>query len=303
MNQQRQGELFLLGESILWGWFPIVTLLTYRFLAPLWTMTISIAVAGVFFGFLMFGGRRRSSRWPELRRREAWADLAWASFYTMLLFILLFVGLAFTTAGNAALLLFFQLFFAFLYFNLLRGEAIGCAHLVGAALMGVGAIMVIFPDDLSLNKGDILILLAAMVAPIANRYQQRARRRVHATTLLFVRNVSSLPILLLLSCLYAPPLTMPDLAATWWLLLINGVFLMGLSKIFWIESLHRLSITKISAMAALSPLFTMIFAFFILNEVPRNWQLAGVLPILVGGILITRPTKNGKLLSDCRTCH
>jgi|GEM_PF-237144 len=297
LREQRKGETFLLAEEFLWGWFPIVTLLSYQFIDPLWAMAITIFIATIFFAGIM----QARGLWPELRRREAWADLFWASFFILLLFVLLFVGLSFTTAGNAALILFLQVLFAYLYFNVFKGEIMTPTHKAGVVLVSIGAFLVLFPDQMGFNKGDLLVLLAAMVAPVGNRYQQRARRHVHATTLLFVRNLFSLPALFPLAWLLAA--SHPDLealAAIWWLLLLNGLFLMGLSKIFWIEGLHRLAITKVSAMTALSPLFTMIFAYPVLGEIPGRWQLGGILPILLGGILITRPADGGPPPKDCR---
>jgi len=283
-HRQRRGETFLLAEELLWGWFPIVTLLTYRHLAPLWSMAIAILLSAIFFSGIM----ARRNLWPELARREGWPDLAWASLFIMLLFILLFIGLSYTTAGNAALILFLQVFFSFCYFNLFKGEQMQPAHLAGVALMSAGALLVLLPDRAGFNRGDFLVLLAAMLAPIANHYQQRSRARVSAVTLLFVRNLTSLPVLFLLAWLFAPLPDQAALKATWWLLLLNGLFLMGLSKIYWIEGLHRLPITKVSALTALSPLFTMLFAYPVLGETPGFWQLAGVAPILLGGVLITR---------------
>ncbi len=301
ISEQRKGELYLLAEEFLWGWFPIVTLLSYPYVAPLWSMGLTLAVATVFFAVMMSGWtRRRRSLWPELRRRRAWKDLAWSSFYIALVYVLLFTGLSFTTAGNAALILFLQVFFAFLYFNILQGEKMSPIHLAGAGLMSIGAFLVLFPGEAGLNRGDLLVLLAAMTAPIGNRYQQRARRHVHANTLLFVRTVSSLPVTLVLALIFAPLPSAADLEAIWWLMLINGIFLMGLSKIYWIEALHRLTVTKISAMTALAPLFAMTFAFFILHEVPGAWQLAGIPPILAGGILITRPVDHVGVAPGCR---
>ena len=59
----------------------------------------------------------------------------------------------------------------------------------------------------------------------------------------------------------------------------------------WIEALNRLSITKLSAMLALLPVFTLIFAYFYLDEVPEFRQMMGIIPVLVGGYLITKPVK------------
>ena len=68
--------------------------------------------------------------------------------------------------------------------------------------------------------------------------------------------------------------------------------MMGLSKIFWVEAIYRISITKASALAALIPVFTIIFAYFTLGETPTMTQLLGIIPVLGGGYLITRPQYN-----------
>lgn len=282
-GRQRRGEYFLLAEQFLWGWFPIVTVLSYRHLAPLWSMAITLLIATLFFAGLMVKKNCRQ----ELARPEGWPDLAMASLLILLLFILLFAGLARTTAGNAALILFMQVFFAFCYFNLGKRERMSKAHLAGAALMSFGALLVLFPGSSGFNRGDLLVLAAAMIAPAANRYQQRARALVSAGSLLFVRNLLSLPFIFLLAWLFAPPPGSEELVAAWWLLLLNGLVLMGLSKLFWVEALHRMSITKASAMTALSPLFTLLFAYPVLGEIPNRLQLLGMLPILLGGMLIT----------------
>ncbi|MGC9352171.1 MAG: EamA family transporter, partial [Sulfurovum sp.] len=63
------------------------------------------------------------------------------------------------------------------------------------------------------------------------------------------------------------------------------------SKMLWIEALHRTSVTKVSAMMGLMPVFTLIFAYFYLGEVPEFRQVIGVIPVLIGGYLLTRPIR------------
>lgn len=155
--------------------------------------------------------------------------------------------------------------------------------------MAAGAVLILFPGKFDLNPGDLLVLLAAMSAPIANRYQQRSRRYVSAQTILFVRSLLSLPLLALLAFLFSDRTPVfADMAGVWPLILINGLVLMGFSKIFWVEGLHRISLTKASALTAVGPLFTLIFAWWVLDERPGVLQWLGMVPILIGGILITR---------------
>jgi len=73
-------------------------------------------------------------------------------------------------------------------------------------------------------------------------------------------------------------------------LIATGIYVAA--KIMWIEALKRISITKLSAMLALMPVFTLIFAYFYLGEVPQLRQILGILPVLIGGYLITRPRRH-----------
>jgi drug/metabolite transporter (DMT)-like permease len=157
--------------------------------------------------------------------------------------------------------------------------------------MGLGALTVLVPADLSFNKGDLLILIAAAIAPLANFYQKRARSYVSSETILAFRNIFALPAIFLLAYLSEPLPTSENLVKASPYILAIGLLVFGLSKVLWLEALHRISITKVSAMMALPPIFTLIFAYYVLNELPELRQILGVIPILFGGYLITRPQK------------
>ena len=179
-------------------------------------------------------------------------------------------------------------FFSFIYFNLFGSEDFFTIHLIGALLMAGGAITILFPEELLFNKGDLLILLGAAIAPIANLYQKRARKQVSSETILAFRTLVALPVLFGLAAILEPiPKIHQVLNALPWLA-VSGLFIMGVSKIFWVETIHRISITKASAMGALIPVFTLLFAFLVLGEVPDFQQRLGIFPVLIGSFLITR---------------
>jgi drug/metabolite transporter (DMT)-like permease len=231
----------------------------------------------------------KQRRTAELLLPHAQKDLLLTSFYITLLFTLIFISLRYTTAGNVAVLLFMQLLFSYLYFNVLGKETLSPLHSWGAVMMGAGALVVLLPDDLHFNMGDALALGAAAVAPLANLYQKRARSHVGAITILTYRNLVAIPVIFLLALLFEASITLEALRDALPFLLAIAVLVYVLAKILWIEALHRISITKMSAMVALVPLFTLIFAYFILDELPSMRQLFGIFPIIVGGFLITRP--------------
>ncbi len=269
----------------MWAWLPILSILTYLHLSPLYSLAISTFLAAIAFGaVLVMGGW-----WRELRDRRGWPDLLWSTFYILTLFACYYLALSLTSAANAAAILFLQVLFSYLYFNLFRSEPLALLHLAGAVLMMGGAMAILFPGELRLNGGDLLALAAAMIAPIANRYQQRARRFMSAQTLLFGRTLLSFPILFLLAWLVAGSLpSIEAIGSVWWLLAINGFLLLGLAKLLWVEGICRIPLTKASALTAIGPVCTLLFAWLIFAQPPTLWQWAGVSVVAIGGVLITR---------------
>ena len=286
MTKERKGELYAFLLSLLESWFPILTIRAIAYVGAIHTYAYALVVAILFFLILSW----RHGTLGRLLDKEARRDLLLTSLFITLMFLCIYIGLRYTTAGNMSLIIFTQLFFAYLYFNVLGDERMDPLHTFGAFSMGVGAMIVLFPEEFGgLNPGDALILLAAAIAPVANYYQQRARRHVPSETVLLFRYLFALPLLLLFARLFEPD---PDvgkiLSALPWIL-ASGLLVMGLAKILWIEALHRLTITKLSAMTALIPLFTLLFAYLVLREIPTLRQLLGVPFIVAGGILLTRP--------------
>ncbi len=289
MNKgERTGELFMLAFAFSEGWFPIITIIALQYITPIFVYSFTLIFATMSFMALLV--IRKKTR--ELIFWQAYKNLLLVSLLMSIMFACIYIGLSYTSAGNMAVLIFLQVFFSFLYFNLFGREKFSRIHLSGAILMVFGALIILFPDKFIFNVGDLLILIAAAIAPIANLFQKRARKQVSSETILAFRSIVALPVLLLLAFLTEPIPSLPDLISALPYIAVSGLLLMGLSKIFWVESIHRISITKASAMAALIPVFTLFFAYLTLNEIPGYSQFAGILPVLLGGYLITRKTKN-----------
>ena len=195
----------------------------------------------------------------------------------------------YTTAGNMAVIVFLQVLFSYLYFNVFGKEKMETIHLIGAVIMGAGALIILFPEDFAFNKGDWLILLSAAAAPIVNLYQKRARVYCSSETILGFRTVVGLPFVALLAYFLEPSVSYENFmsALPYMFLIATGIYVV--SKIMWIEALNRMSITKLSAMLALLPVMTLFFAYIYLGEIPEFRQMMGIVPVLLGGYLITKP--------------
>lgn len=153
----------------------------------------------------------------------------------------------------------------------------------------IGAIIILIPNELIFNKGDLLILCGAAIAPFANFYQKRARKFCSSETILGFRTVVGLPFIAILAYFLEEPVSYASFIQAVPYLLAIGITVYVVSKIMWIEALHRISVTKVSAMTGLVPMMTLIFAYFYLNEIPQLHQILGIIPILIGSYLLTKP--------------
>ncbi|WP_415395811.1 DMT family transporter [Sulfurimonas sp. CS5] len=287
MTKEREGELLMIGLSILESWFPILSIVAISHIGALHTYAFSLFISLFFFLILML----KKNLFAELKNRDAYKDLLLTSFWITTLFALVFIGMQFTTAGNMSVIIFTQLFFSYLYFNLFGKEKIDFLHSVGAFIMGIGAIVILIPDDLTFNKGDLIILVAAAIAPVANFYSKRARGHCSSITILGFRTIIALPIIALLAWIIEPEISLEALEKVLPYVALIGLVIFGFSKILWMEALHRISITKVSAMIALVPPMTLFFAYLYLDEQPELRQILGIIPVLIGGYLLTKPIK------------
>jgi drug/metabolite transporter (DMT)-like permease len=142
------------------------------------------------------------------------------------------------------------------------------------------------------NRGDLLILAGSAIAPFANYYQKKARTFCSSETVLGFRTVIGLPFVILLAWFFEPALEYQNFINALPYILIIGTAIYVVSKIMWIEALHRISITKVSAMMGLVPMMTLFFAYWYLNEVPDLRQILGIIPVLIGGYLLTKPVSS-----------
>ena len=287
MTRQREGELYAFILSILESWFPILSIFAIQAIGALNTYFFTLVIATAALLFLL--GSKEGFR--GLVDKAALPDMLWTAFYITTLFALIFLGLRYTTAGNMAVILTLQLLFSYIFFNLIGSEKLEPLHTAAAFLMGAGAIIILLPYDYRFNPGDVLILIAAVLAPLANYYQKRARTHVSSLSILTFRSLAALPFIFLAAFFLEGLPAWPKLAEALPYLAANGLLVYVLAKVLWIEALHRIGVTKLSALIALMPLFTLLFAYPVLHEVPSTRQLFGIIPILLGAFFITRPAR------------
>jgi len=288
LTQEKKGEMIIFFESILWSLFPVITILSLKNIPPVLSLAWSTLFAAVFFGIMMFF----KNGWGELKNKSAMNDILLTTFMLgIVYYFLYFVGLRYTTAGNASIIALTEMFFSFLFFNVWHKEYFSMDHIYGALLMLVGAIIVLYPNVHNFQIGDLFILSASFIAPFGNFFQRRARKQVKSETILFIRSAISAPVIFGLAYFSKADFASVTLGKTLIFLAINGFFLLGLSKILWIEAIHRINVAKANAFNSVSPLLTLLFAWILLGDIPTKFQLLSFIPMFFGIVLLSKKNK------------
>ena len=157
--------------------------------------------------------------------------------------------------------------------------------------MVLGALIVLLPNFSVLNQGDLFILIATIIVPIGNYFQQKATKISSTETILFLRSILAVPFLFLFAYVLGQHVQIHQIKESFLFLLFNGIIILGLAKAFWVEGIGRISVTKANALNSIGPLFTLFFAFMIFHQIPTIWQTTSLLFFFFGVLLLTNNLK------------
>lgn len=284
LSRERQGEVLILFEAFLWAFFPVITILSYASLAPLAALIGSLIFAGGFFALAL----SFKKKWHEVRNVSALKDIVVVTICIgVLYYSFVFFGLQTTSAGNVSILLLMEIFFTFSLFRLWSKQTLILREIIGALCMVVSALIVLFPKFSGFTHGDLFIIAATVVAPIGNYFQQQARTKVSSETILFLRTVMTFPFLIALAYVLGVSLSTDMFRTSLPFLLVNGILLLGFSKILWIEAINRISVPKALSLNSIGPIFTLAIAWAVLHQIPTSAQLLAIIPMIIGVLLLT----------------
>lgn len=278
-SSEKKGELYTFLGGVIWSFFPIITILALDGVPSLTTLAWSTGFSCLFFLTLFL----YKKQYRELYNGKVWlyslcvALLTGVGFYG-----LFFWGLTMTTAGNAGLVALFETLTSFIFFSILRKEHFKIEYKVGSILMVLGAGIVLFRNFSGINPGDLLIIAATCFAPAGNMFQQKLKKITKTETILFLRTLISAPIILALAVLLGQYVGVSEIRHVLPFLLINGIVIVGLSKVFWVEAISRISVTKAIALGAFIPFLTLILSWMIFGQAP-TWSQIMALPFLIAG--------------------
>jgi len=274
--------LFLL--TLIWGYNWVVMKLAIQYASPFQFAAIRTFLGAVMLFIVMFFAKR---------------PLALREFPTMLLLGLLqtcgFTGLLIWAlvnggAGKTAVLAYTMPFWVMLFAWPMLGEKVqGWQWL--AVLFALFGIVLIF-DPLHIKADGFSMFLAllsgifwAMSAIVSKKLHQRLPDMDLLNLTAWPLLLGSIPIVLLALFLPAPPIQ-------WTVTFINtilfSIFLSGsLAWVLWIYALQRLQAGVASMASMLAPVIGVLSAWLQLGEVPKPYELIGMLFIALSLIIIS----------------
>ncbi len=295
LSETHKGDSAIIGKSIIAGFFPIFATMSFGSLPVFLSLFFTYLISLLFFALII----TVKKHWHQILIRQVLTE----SFYVTIFigfgyYALFYYGLKHTSPGNASIIVLMEILFSYLLFNIWKKEQLAKTHLFGAVFMLIGALILLFPKNLTINIGDVFILLATLCAPLGNHYQQKLRKIASSEIILFLRTFFAIPLILFLIVNWENT-TNFSIQPALGLIMFNGVLHFGLTKILWIEGIHRISITKATALNSITPFFTLIFSYFILHHNPTQWQILSLFPITIGVYLLTK--KQNKIIQASAT--
>lgn len=239
----------------------------------------------VYFFFLMF----INWTWWDYKKKEALVDVFLASITLgWLCWILYFYGISLLDPNTASMLLLVQIFFNFLFFNIYKKEAFSKNHIIWSLFMCAWAGMILYKWWLKIDFWALVMIFYSLVSTLWNYFVKKSRQKVSAIFISFNRNIIALFFVFILALFqWNFPETqiikdnLPIIALIW-------IWIFGFSKLFWVETIHRLPMFTASSFLTGIPVLVMIFSYFMIDLVPTTRQLIAFIPIFIGSLLLLR---------------
>ncbi|MGI6853245.1 DMT family transporter [Mesorhizobium sp. 1B3] len=210
-------------------------------------------------------------------------------------FVLIFIGLDYTSVARSALMVNTMPFWVLLGAHFLLGERMSLAKLGGLVLAFAG-VVVVFSDGLSLPgpeaiKGDLMSLCAGVFWAATTIVIKASKlSRASAEKMLLYQLVVSAVVILPLIPLAGPVLRDVSSLATG-ALVFQAVYVVAFTYILWFWMMRRYPAAGLSSFAFLTPVFGVLLGGLLLDE-PLTARLFLALGLIAAGlIIVNRPAR------------
>ena len=281
-------DFFLLLTSLIWGTNYAVTKFALEDFLPLAFSGPRFFIAGLCLALVLVV----SGRGFRVEKRHLLAMFFFGVSAVAINQSLFTIGLSYTKAGNAALILAMSPIFTALISRLRRLEFFSLRGIIGLIIAFLGLALIILSSKREVRfgeglKGDLLLLIAAVFWSIytigVGKYAHIYGSLKSATMMLLLGT----PVLLLIS---TPTMVRQDWSTvrgvSWVGLIASGILSLAVSFIIWNHGVKKLGATRTAIYSYIQPIFAMLAAYPMVGEVPTPGQAVGSVVVLLGIYLV-----------------
>jgi drug/metabolite transporter (DMT)-like permease len=206
---------------------------------------------------------------------------------------LITIGMTYTKAGNAALILGITPIFTAIISRLRKHEQFTSRAVLGLAVAFTGLALITLAGSKEVNfaeslKGDLMLLFAAMcwsIYTIGTSHFAHIYGSLKSATIMMLLGT---PMLCLVS---TPMLIKQNWAAvrpvSWIGMIASGVMSIALCFILWNYCVKKIGATRSAIYSNIQPVFAMVAAYPMIGETPTWGQVLGAM-VIFGGIYLVR---------------
>jgi drug/metabolite transporter (DMT)-like permease len=272
-----------------WGLNGVAAKLTNTGYSPIFLALVRSAIGGA----LVFAW----CRWRGIRLFERdgtlWVGMLAGALFAVE-FMLIFVGLEYTSVARSVLLVNTMPFWTLIAGHFLFGERISLRKL-GGLLLAFGGLALIFSDKLSVPGPDAMIgdlmSLAAGIAWAATIVVIRKSSLAHASAekLLLYQLAAAVVLALVVLPFSGPPIRDANLVATG-ALLFQAVYIVAVTYVMWFWLVQRYPAAGLASFTFLTPVFGVLLGGILLGE-PLGVTIFLALALIVAGLLLVNRSK------------
>ena len=284
-----RGFLSLSVTACFFGLGVVLAKLLTGVFSPILLACLALGCGGLLVTLLLLVTRRPLLPPPS---RAIWGNLlVLAVLGTALPLVLVIAGFSMTSAVVSGVLIQAQGPAAVLLAALLLRERPSLAQLVGIAIIILGGVLVVVRPDLSFQadaSGVALVLAGAVGYGFALIPAKRLAGKVDALQVSALRFL--IGVIFVIPLLFFQPTLMTG-AVSWETVAIFAFYVLTsycAGYILQQDGLRFLKAWEAAATLQTLPVFSALFAVLFLHETVTSLQIAGVLAVIVGGIIIAR---------------
>jgi drug/metabolite transporter (DMT)-like permease len=208
-------------------------------------------------------------------------------------FVLIYQGLAYTTATRAVLFIYLAPFFVVLGTRIvLPADRFGPAQWLGLALSFAGMMVAFGAPTPALDPrqmiGDLMMVAAAMAWAATTLMIKTSLNRISSEKVMLYQLVVSIPMLAIGALLFGEHVAHIPSALAIGALAYQTIWVVSVTFVLWFALVVRYSANRLSAFSFLTPLFGVAAGHFVLGEPMTPAFAAAVALVALGLVLVNR---------------